>query len=162
MTAIPVSVEVQILQLPIALYHRSAEHHDELRREFALLRGGQAGGQRGVPDRLTEVMAGLEARFGAVSAGPEADIAAAAEAGSEVVDLTYHVPIEARDAVEELGRLLDEADEFCRQGDHLLTLAAPPEILAFRRWFLRQFLSQLDGGGPSPWQATGAGSSTGA
>jgi hypothetical protein len=32
-------------------------------------------------------------------------------------------------AAQQLGDMLDEADEYCRRGDHLLTLAAPREEL---------------------------------
>lgn len=50
-----------------------------------------------------------------------------------------------------LARMLDEADEFCRSGNHLLTLATPPELLAFRRWYLGEFNAQLQGQSPLPW-----------
>ncbi|MDP9441273.1 MAG: hypothetical protein M3P34_03640 [Actinomycetota bacterium] len=47
--------------------------------------------------------------------------------------------------------MLDEPDEFCRSGNQLLTLATPPELLAFRRWYLREFNAQLQGQPPLPW-----------
>ncbi len=53
--------------------------------------------------------------------------------------------------------MLDEADAYCRQGSHLLTLQTPPDQRAFRTWFLAEFLSQLAGGPPTPWPEYTAG-----
>jgi hypothetical protein len=47
--------------------------------------------------------------------------------------------------------LLDEADEFCRAGDRLLTLAAEPELVAFRHWYLGEFWKQVEGAEPVSW-----------
>lgn len=38
--------------------------------------------------------------------------------------------------------LLDEVESWCR-GQRLLTLAAPPEVRAFRVWFATQVLTQV-------------------
>jgi hypothetical protein len=62
----------------------------------------------------------------------------------------YRVPLAAGEACVELNAMLDEADEFCREGD-LLTLATPADQVAFRRWFLGEFVEQLGGGAPTPW-----------
>jgi hypothetical protein len=47
--------------------------------------------------------------------------------------------------------MLDEADEFCRQGKHLLTLATPPDLRRYRQWFLGEFVAQIGGRPPTPW-----------
>lgn len=60
-------------------------------------------------------------------------------------------PVEARAATLALRQMLAEADEYCRAGDELLTLAAPPDIAAFTGWYLQEFLRQLDGAAPQPW-----------
>ncbi|MBA2438213.1 MAG: hypothetical protein H0V52_07665, partial [Acidimicrobiia bacterium] len=57
----------------------------------------------------------------------------------------------ARAACITLGELLDESDEFCKKGEHLLTLTTPAEPLALRRWFLGEFVAQIDGADPTPW-----------
>lgn len=54
-------------------------------------------------------------------------------------------------ASKSLGAMLDEADEFCRQGKHLLTLAADEELVRFRRWYLAQFIDQAEGKPPVAW-----------
>ncbi len=64
--------------------------------------------------------------------------------------ITYHLPPEVGPAAQELDRMLDEANEFCRSGD-LLTLDTPPDVLAFRQWFLAEFVAQLAGSAPTPW-----------
>jgi hypothetical protein len=58
--------------------------------------------------------------------------------------------------------MLDEADEFCRRGRHLLTLETPPELVVFRKWYLQEFIDQIERGAePTAWpefrrQADGA------
>jgi hypothetical protein len=47
--------------------------------------------------------------------------------------------------------MLDDADEYCREGRHLLTLATPPDLLAYRRWYLQQFVDQARGRPATPW-----------
>ena len=39
--------------------------------------------------------------------------------------------------------MIDEADDYCRQGEHLLTLASPPDCIAYREWYLGQVVGQL-------------------
>jgi hypothetical protein len=47
--------------------------------------------------------------------------------------------------------MLDEADEYCRQGKHLLTLASDDELVRFRWWFLDQIIDQAAGKPPVAW-----------
>ena len=47
--------------------------------------------------------------------------------------------------------MLEEADDYCRRGDHLLTLATPEEERRFRRWFIGEFVDQIEGKPPTPW-----------
>jgi hypothetical protein len=70
----------------------------------------------------------------------------------EVVDdLVYVVPREAAGASQALSALYDEADEHCRQGRDLLTLATPPDLVVFRHWFLQEFVRQAEGRPPMSW-----------
>lgn len=50
-----------------------------------------------------------------------------------------------------LLRLLDAADDYCTSGDQLMTLVSPPGQQAFRRWYLLEFVRQLEGQPPLPW-----------
>ena len=67
------------------------------------------------------------------------------------MDLTYCLPATIAGDVQTLGNILDEADEYCRTGRHLLTLATPPDLVLYRRWFLHQFTSQAAGKPPRTW-----------
>ena len=138
---------VHIVGLPLDVMQRSAEHNDELLREFALVRG--EGGDH-VPARLLALIEELRGRFGAFSEGPRQAMQDAMDRGDATIDLRYEVPAEVAGAARRLSALLDEADEFCRAGD-LLTLATTPEGLAFRRWFLDEFDLQIQGHPPRPW-----------
>jgi len=140
-------VHVRILGLPLDVYQRASEHNDELLREFALI-GGDSTDH--VPARLLELIEELNARFGDFTEGPTTAIQDALTRGDKQIDLLYEVPAEAAPAAVRLGALLDAADDFCRSGE-LLTLATVPESLAFRRWFLDEFVAQVDGRPPRPW-----------
>lgn len=146
-------VQVVLCDVPVAVWARAQQHADELLREFALMaaRMGAAGAAE-TPARLTQLVEQLSQDYGALSADQEARLSAAAAAGVESIpELIYHVPADIAGAVSALGSLLDEADEYCRAGRHLLTLASPPELVAFRNWYLDEFRRQVAGEAPLPW-----------
>jgi hypothetical protein len=145
-------VEVRILRLPVPILQRSREHGDGMMREFALIRLSESE-HPGVPRRLLEVADELRDRFSGFTAGTDAELAAAEASEAPEVDLVYKVPPDISEACVLLGSLLDEADEFCRSGQHLLTLVTPPEAKAFRVWFLEEFIRQAAGEEPLPWPA---------
>lgn len=141
-------VDVRIVALPLDAYREASEHGDELLREFALIRASDTD----VPRRLVNLVDRLGVEFRGFTAEQDADLRAALERGDDTIDLVYRVPPQFKQAVVELGVLLDEADQFCREGNELLTLATPPRALAFRRWFLDQFARQVDGLEPTRWE----------
>ena len=144
-------MEVHLLQLPVPVWAAAQQQADELLREFALVAAGSDESHH-VPARLTALVETLNSQFAGVSTEQEQRLFAAAAAGEERIDdLAYFVPPEAGPASQTLGDLLDEADEHCRAGQHLLTLAAPDEVVAFRRWYLREFVRQCAGLPPVPW-----------
>jgi hypothetical protein len=146
--------QVRVLQMPVPLWSRSQEQHDALMREFALMSvpTEESERQRHVPTRLSQLIDTLTADFEGVSTEQEQQLYNAAAAGQPVIDeLVYMLPLAAVPASKALGEMLDEADEFCRQGKHLLTLAADDELVRFRRWYLDQFIEQADGKPPVPW-----------
>lgn len=145
--------EVRLVGLPIALQARAQEQHAELMREFALLDiGGRHPRPReAVPERLLQVIDDLEHRFGDMGSAADLQRDAAAARGEATVDLTYLAPPEIGVACASLSALLDEADEFCREGDSLLTLAAEGDLVAFRHWYLSEFARQLRGELPTSW-----------
>ena len=143
--------EVRLLRFPLVLWQQTQEHVDELLREFALIAQGESEHPESVPRRLMELIAELTAAYGGIGAATERERDEAIDRGESEVDLVYRVPTAVTGAVHQLGDMLDEADEYCRGGHHLLTLQTPPDQLLFRRWFLSEFLSQLAGAEPVTW-----------
>jgi hypothetical protein len=99
-----------------------------------------------------EMVDALTSRFSGVNDEPRERLDAAIDRGDPVIaDHVMALPVEAEPAIRTLEDLLDEADEYCRQGQHLLTLATPADLLAYRRWYLGQIADQLAGAAPRPW-----------
>ena len=144
-------VEVRLLDLPVRIYRRAAEHNDELLREFALIRDQHENVDSHVPGRLLTLMEELQERFDAFTAQSRSALQEAMWNNRDRIDLIYRIPPEAKQAVKDLDALLDETDEYCRSGEELLTLATPADALALRHWFLGQFVAQMDGEAPTPW-----------
>lgn len=147
------TVEVRLLNYPLDLYLRAQQHSDELIREFMHITNSRQSDPSAevAPTRLWAIIDDLTVRFAAMIEAPRQERDAAIERGELRIDLTYVTPVEALEPVRQLGHLLDEADEYCRAGQHLLTLATPPDAVAFRRWFLGEFERQFAGEAPRPW-----------
>ena len=143
-------VEVRLLALPLDVWRRTQEHVDDLLREFTLVAQDEEA-RAAVPGRLLALIQELRAGYGQFSAEQRLAMEAAVARGELEIDLVYRVPPAAAGAAQQLGDMLDEADEYCRQGDHLLTLATPPEEQRFRRWFISEFVHQVGGRPPVPW-----------
>lgn len=144
---------VRVFGLPVALQSKAQEHSDELMREMALIaeQMRQQGDTAGLPTRLVGLIDQLTGQYSMFTTEQEQQLADAVAAREESIDLTYRVPHDVAGAASALGAILDEADEFCRDGQHLLTLATPPELVDFRVWFLDQFIDQAAGGPPVSW-----------
>lgn len=145
---------VLLLQLPVQVWAASQEHHDELMREFALMtadledRDGEA---PPVPVRLLRLVEELSARFAGSSDEQRGRLFAAAARGDEVMEvLEFALPEAAGPACVQLTEMLDEADDYCRAGHHLRTLATPDELRVFRSWYLGQISEPLAGAPPEP------------
>lgn len=140
--------EVHLLQLPVPVWARAQEQSESLQREFALL----ASDGTDVPARLLELIGVLRTQYAQATTEQEERLLDAVDNGEEVIDdLVYRLPAEVGPAARQLGLLLDEADEHCRSGAHLLTLAPDEELLRFRWWYLDQFTDQLGGAAPVAW-----------
>lgn len=147
--------DVYMLQVPVALWASTQEATDALLREFTLIAAEQREkpleSHHAVPARLTQLIEDLTSQFEGVSSVQEEQLYAASAAGEGSIDLHFQVPYEVAAASRTLGAMLDEADEYCRAGQHLLTLAATPEQVKFRWWYLDQFIDQIAGKPPVPW-----------
>jgi anti-anti-sigma factor len=143
-------VQVRLLQVPVDLWKRARAHQEAIRREFDLMRASEPAGS--VPHRLLDLVEDFDARFGNAGDPWRDELAAAAARGDELTDLTVEVPPAMAAAAQELAAMLAQVDEFCRDGDHLMTLATPPDIVSFRQWLVDELTRQIDGGEePLPW-----------
>ena len=155
-------VTVRVFGLPLPIHARAQEHADALRREFQLIaeqmhgEHAQEGGtdpSTSVPPRLLKLIETLGQQYSGFTLEQEDRIDAGIAAGEPSVDLEFQVPASAAQAALALGEMLDEADAYCREGRHLLTLATPPDLVAYRRWYLDEFIRQIAGEAPRPWPA---------
>jgi hypothetical protein len=146
-------IQVELLEVPIALRDRAQEHSDELLREMTLISLQiREGDGDALPVRLTQLAANVRETYGAFTASPESEIDAASARGETVVPrVVYVVPPSVGPYVRHLIEILEETDNFCRAGAYLLALASPPDIHAYRIWALLEFERQIAGEPPTPW-----------
>jgi anti-anti-sigma factor len=94
----------------------------------------------------------LDLRYASIGHANRQELYAASERGESQIDLSYRVPLDVAGATKRLEEMLNAVDEFCRVGERLLTLATPPDLVAFRTWSLGEFTRQLERGlEPMPW-----------
>lgn len=149
----PELVTINLIGVPLDIQARSSEHQDGLRREFRMLVEEGRADQGSVPARLVALATELDLRFQSFSAAGRAEVEAAGVRGDASVDLTLEVSPAIGPAAREFGKMLEEADEYCSAGEHLLTLRTPPDIVMFRNWALDELIHQADGALPIPWPA---------
>lgn len=150
-------VTVTLVDLPLATHARAQEHTEGLRRELRLLAESLHRDEvDSVPARLVALTQVLQHSYAGFGEAQEDAIEAARRAGHDRLTLTVELPRSAADAARALDAVLDEADEYCRAGEHLLSLATPPDILAYRRWYLAQVVQQVGGAAPVPWHGSAA------
>jgi hypothetical protein len=140
-------VDVLLLDLPVPLWADTSTRQDLL---LAALRPIAEEDPDSPPARLLAIVDRLRPAFDEASAPSELELRAAAARGLKQVDVAYGVPCGVRDDLAALADAFDAAEDYCRtNGDGALAL--PAECTAFRRWFLGQVVTQLDGGFPTPW-----------
>lgn len=139
-------VAVRLVDLPVGLHLRASQHLDELQRELTYV----AAEPGSAPARLAQLSSRITAEFGTFARGPRAEIRAAVAAGRAVIDVCFRLPPTAAAVAALANSMLDEVEDHCRDGG-LLALAAPAEVLAYRRWFFSEFTSQIGGEPPCPW-----------
>jgi hypothetical protein len=141
-------VDIQLLRYPLRLGMRASEHYEEVFREFAILAGDpEVTGD--VPARMLALIDALGRRY-ARQQQHEIEREQALQRGESSRDMQIRIPPSAAAASVELDRMLDETDDFCRDGT-LLTLGPPDDVVAFRRWYLREVVDQVAGRPPRPW-----------
>ncbi|MDX6222621.1 MAG: hypothetical protein QOD91_1675 [Frankiales bacterium] len=144
-------VEVVLKNFPLQVFAEARQRHDDLMREFALLAmRPPSDGARPLPHRLLELVDILGRRYGGSADRSDKGRDEAVERGELAMDLRYVVPVSIGPAMEQLARLMAEADEFCASED-LLTLAPDELTVHFREWFCQEFIDQAAGRPPTAW-----------
>lgn len=155
MTSVGASDElfvVRILGMPLSVWAVAEEHADGLLREFALIAASEAKGREThLPRQLLELVDELEADYAALTSDQRSQLVDAVERGADTIDLEYRVPAAVTEACVRLQQALDSSDRYCAEGEYLLSLATPPEALAFREWYLGEFIRQIAGQPPQSW-----------
>ena len=136
--------EVTLLAVPVDLWRRASAHQEAIQREFDIIRASEP--ETSIPNRLFALMEDFDARFGGAKEATWDRMLEATGRGERFVDLKLIVPPEAATAARQLAEILAEVDVYCRQGEHLLTMATPAELVVFREWFLGEFSRQIDQG----------------
>ena len=140
-----------MLGFPLDVYQRTAEAFEGLRREFTLVAMRTPDAAR-VPARLLQLIEALTDEFQGISSEPDRlRDEAIARGETSLPELVHHIPPAAEAGCVALNGMLDEADQFCRHGQVLLSLASPAEAVVFRRWYLGEITAQLRGEPPLPW-----------
>lgn len=135
---------VRLIRMPVELWKRSSAHEEAITREFDIMMTDLP--KESVPHQLVELITTFKEQFGSYADSTRAEMCAAVERGDDEITLVFEVPPEAAAAAVRLGEVFDEVDAFCRAGEELLSLATPPELVSFRRWFLGEFVRQIDQG----------------
>jgi hypothetical protein len=145
-------VEVRLLNFPLQVYAKAREHHDELLREFALLALSPPKDRPGhhVPQQFLDLVNTLGVRYAGIGTGTDAIRDAAIARGERSMDLTYELPRSVRPAMRALRDLIEQADQFCRDGQ-MLTMALATQERDFLWWFIDEISDQAAGSAPSPW-----------
>jgi anti-sigma regulatory factor (Ser/Thr protein kinase) len=138
---------VVLLGMPARVFGSYRVWYAEIRRELRLL-SFVHGGEYPAAAELAEITLQAEQERRQATGIRALDVAIAADV--DRIDLEYVVPSSAADTMSRLADLLDRVDEFCREHD-LLTMAAAPQIVELRRWYLGEFARQATGLEPRPW-----------
>lgn len=141
--------EVRLLNMPVRLLASGRQHHDELMHEFAVL-AVSLEDRDAVPVRMLEMIDMLGTRYGRAADRPDTLVDEAIARGDDIIDLTYQVPTHVVDAADALERMMDEADEFCRN-EQMLTLGRSDVQKRFAKWYLEEFRRQVAGEEARPW-----------
>ena len=144
-------VTVHVQGFPLQVHARAQQQSAEMRREFQLILGQEALHPGSVPHRLLDVSNALSGRYSGFTEEQERQIEEGIASGAELLDeLVFRVPSSVGEAAVQLAAVLDEADEWCRTGK-MLVLATPPDLVAYRNWYLDEFRRQAAGEAPRPW-----------
>jgi PAS domain S-box-containing protein len=139
----PAIYRVSLGDVPTDLLLAAKAHVDSVIRELVLSQSGASSGlTAALPQQLAELVHTVVTDFSEARQAIKRQALAAAERGEERTTLELSLPLEAAQAGERYLEALAEADAYAR-GARLLTLAAPPQHQAFRRWYVTSLVDAL-------------------
>src|SRR3954453_7565637 len=145
------SFVVHLLNVPVEEMQATLSHSAELRRELRLLAVAH---QDTYP-----VASDLSTFFSALARDYRWQLGGdglrdALVTGRSHLDIDVKASPESGARFARLIELYALADAFCRN-ERLLTLARPPELVAFQSWLFGEFVRQSSGEEPLPWPGLG-------
>jgi hypothetical protein len=146
--------EVRLLDVPLVLRERSRQHGADLLREMELISLGYATGtaRHELPRRLLELAKELERVYGPYVAANTDEMDAALDRGEDTLaEVVYHLPRKSVSFMDHVEAILREVDDYCREGQQLLTLTPPADVAVYREWASSEVRRQYDGAPPTPW-----------
>lgn len=139
----PQRFTVTLGDVPTELLLAAKAHVDNVVRELTLAStGAQSGVSAAVPATLAELVHDVVNQFAEARQAIKRQALAAAHRGMDRTVLSLTLPAEAAEAGERYLAALEEADAYGR-ASRLLTLAAPPQHAAFRRWYVTSLVDGL-------------------
>jgi hypothetical protein len=145
--------EVRLLDMPLALRERVRQHGADTLREMTLIVTGTTTGEvHDVPRRLLELADEVQKLLGPFIVGTTDEMDAAFDRGEPTIrEVVYRLPTTSIAFLQRLLDSLAEVESYCQAGEHLLTLAAPPDVLAYREWSITEMQRQYAGLPPLSW-----------
>lgn len=134
---------VTLGDVPTDLLLSAKAHVDSVVRELTLsAAGAESGMSAALPPHLAGLVHDVTHEWAEARQSIKRQAVAAAERGEQRTRLTLSLPAEAAEAGERYLAALEQADTYGR-ASRLLTLAAPPQHRAFRRWYVTALVDAL-------------------
>ena len=139
----PQRFTVTLGDVPTELLLSAKAHVDNVVRELTLAAtGAESGVSAAVPGQLAQLVHDVVTQFAEARQAIKRQALTAAHAGQPRTVLRLTLPAESAAAGERYLAALEEADAYGR-ASRLLTLAAPPQHAAFRRWYVTSLVDGL-------------------
>lgn len=149
-SAVPEVYPVRFLGVPARLVLAHLAHLNDLLHELRIVRVGQDTGQAAVSEELSTLVEQVSAvldEYRSVIDAARDEAETALKEGRERIDLAFELPPEVVELARRIQSLLERADTLCRD-QQLLTLEAPAEVQALRRWQVKELERQFEAGQP--------------
>lgn len=148
MTDYPASM--RLVDVPARVFLESQNHQHDVIRELALIdiRTRYHHDDNVVPQRVAHLISEILQEYSDVRSTTRQQALQAIEAGRSAVTIEVPVRPGIVEALEKWLRLVEEADDVCRDGT-FLTLPASDEVRALRRWYVEAIRQGVAGDGRS-------------